>query len=207
MNTPRGGAGAGPAGRDDTGFMLLETVVSLGIISVVMAGVSMFFLQSTALTRKQADTQAAAQIAMAAVERAALLPGSAVLAGRSEQDVARQAQEPVPGAEAYLQQTKLIWEDPDVATSATPVLPTSKEPVLVGGRPSKFWRTWYVGVCWQRTSEGACVVVPPALQAGRIKMYRIIVAVTWSSKDCPKGQCSHVATTLTIHDQEDPTFQ
>ncbi len=194
-----------PAERDDAGFMLLETLLALTIISVVMASVSMFFLQSTVVTRKQADSQAAAQIAMAAVERATLLPGGAVLTGRSEQDVANQWR--APGVDVYLQHTQLAWEEPDVAAAATQALPTTVDPVLVGGDPSKFRRSWYVGVCWQPVNEGACVVVPEALRAGRIKMYRIIVAVTWSSKDCPGGLCSHVATTLTIHDQEDPTFQ
>ncbi len=205
MSTAERGPGAPAAGRDDAGFMLLETLLALTIISVVMAGVSMFFLQSTAVTRKQADSQAAAQIAMAAVERATVLPGSAVLTGRSEQDVVNQWR--APGVDAYLQHTQLVWENSDVAGAATQALPTTVDPVLVGGGPSKFRRSWYVGVCWQPVSQGACVVVPPALQAGRIKMYRIVVAVTWSSKDCSGGLCSHVATTLTNYDQEDPTFQ
>lgn len=185
--------------------MLLETLLALTIISVVMASVSMFFLQSTAITRKQADSQAAAQIAMAALERATLLPGSAVLTGRSQQDVVNQWR--APGVDTHLQHTQLAWEDPGVAAAAPQALPTTVDPVLVGGGPSKFRRSWYVGLCWQPPRRGACVVVPPALQAGRIKMYRIIVAVTWSSKDCSGGLCSHVAATLTIHDQQDPTFQ
>lgn len=193
------------AERDDAGFMLLETLLALTIISVVMASVSMFFLQSTAVTRKQADSQAAAQIAMAAVERATVLPGSAVLTGRSEQDVVNQWR--APGVDEHLQRTQLAWESADVATAAPQALPTTVDPVLVGGEPSKFRRSWYVGVCWQPVNGGPCVVVTSALQAGRIKMYRIIVAVTWSSRDCSGGLCSHVATTLTIHDQEDPTFQ
>jgi type II secretory pathway pseudopilin PulG len=197
--------GAHPADRDDAGFMLLETLLALTIISVVMASVSMFFLQSTAVTRKQADGQAAAQIATAAVEKASLLPGSAVLTGRSQQDVVSQWR--APGVDAHLQHTELVWENPDVAAAASQALPTTVDPVLLGGDPTKFRRSWYVGVCWQPVNGGACVVVAPALQAGRIKMYRIIVAVTWSSKDCSGGLCSHVAATLTIHDQEDPTFQ
>ena len=195
---------APPAERDDAGFMLLETLLALTIISVVMASVSMFFLQSTAVTRKQADSQAAAQIAMAAVERATLLPGRAVLAGRSEQDVLNQWR--APGVDVHLQHTELAWESSSVA-AAPQALPTTVDPVLVGGEPSKFRRSWYVGVCWQPVNGGPCVVLPSALQAGQIKMYRIIVAVTWSSRDCSGGLCSHVAATLTIHDQEDPTFQ
>lgn len=196
------------SGRDDDGFTLLETLVSIAVIGVVMAGLGLFVLQTEATSRRQADGQTAAQLTAAAMERVSQLAGAAVLHGRTEAAVRAQWQAPAPGVGAYLDPaaTEPVWEDP-AAPAVSVALPTEPQPVPVAGGPSKFSRSWYVGACWQPRFAGGCAVVPAADRAGRVSMYRVVVAITWPSKDCPDNLCSYVTATLVGADLDDPTFQ
>jgi prepilin-type N-terminal cleavage/methylation domain-containing protein len=194
----------GPRRRDD-GFTLVETVVALGLIGVVMAALVSFFVQSTAVRRKQADMQGAAQAAMAAMERVSLLTGRSVLQGRSDAAVAAQWAAPAPGVGAYLDPAKTdrAWDESGAPEAALPTVP---QPVTVGGQPSRYRQSFYVGRCWQPLRAGECVVVPEADRAARIPMYRVVVAVTWNSKDCAASLCSYVTAVLIGANAADPTF-
>ncbi|GAA0814091.1 type IV pilus modification PilV family protein [Spirilliplanes yamanashiensis] len=195
-------------GRDDDGHTLLETLVSLGILATVLAALTLFYLASTAATRRQADAQAATQLAVSGMERVSLLTGAALLAGRTEQAVRQQVR--APGVDAYLDpaKTALVWQDPAATggPAAALSLPTSPQPVLVGGAPTKFRQSWYVGECWRPASGGDCVVVPADQRAGRVHLYRVVVAVTWPSRDCPGGTCAQVTAMLRAPGSADPTF-
>jgi type II secretory pathway pseudopilin PulG len=192
----------------DRGFMLLELIVSVAITAVVMASLTVFFVQSTMSVRKHSDQQAATQFAVASMEYVSLLSGSTVLLGRTKADVLGQWRS--PGAAGYLDPavTELAWEDPGTpAASTVPGLPTTAQTITVGGAPTKFQRHWYVGQCWQATSGGDCVVVPDAARATLVPMYRIVVSIVWRSRDCAAGQCEYVAALLTEQQIEDPVFE
>jgi prepilin-type N-terminal cleavage/methylation domain-containing protein len=201
-----------PAGRGgnhsgDRGSTLLELVVTLSIVGVVMTSLTALYVHSTAVQRKQSDMQVAAQFAVAAMERVSLLPGSTLLVGRSQQAVVNQWR--AVGVDAFVNQTttQLAWQAP--GTSAPPGvegLPTTAEAIKVNGTPTKYQRHWYVGLCWQPRTGGDCVVVPAAQQATRVPMYRVVVAITWRSKDCGGDTCQYVSAMLTERQLEDPTF-
>jgi type II secretory pathway pseudopilin PulG len=190
----------------DDGFTMLEALISLGIIGTVMASLMLFFVQSSATTAYQADSQAATQVAAAAMERVSLLPGDALLAGRTKAEVLGQWR--APGVEPYLatSRTELTWQDPTAnpVTSAQS-LPTTARTALIGGLASKFRESFYVGVCSQPPGAGDCTAVP-ATQQGRIPMYRVVVAVTWTAKQCPASACSYVTAMLVEQDLTDPMF-
>jgi prepilin-type N-terminal cleavage/methylation domain-containing protein len=191
----------------DNGYTMLETLVSLAIITIMLTVLAGFYMQSTATNRRQADTQGATQYAVTAFERVSLLPGGALITGRTEHAV--RSQERAPGVEAYLDpsKTRLVWQAADATDPPTALsLPTHPEPVTVDGVPSKFRQSWYVGDCWRPADGGDCVVATPQQQANRIRMYRIIVAVTWPSRDCAAGVCSYIAAMLTSTNSADPTF-
>ena len=192
--------------RADDGYTLVEVLVSIGVIGVVMAALGLFFLQTTAAGRKQSDAQTAAQLTMAAMERVSLLNGAALVQGRTQTAV--QAQWWAPGVEAYLGagKTELVWSDAPAAPGAA-VLPTAPDPVFIAGSASKFSRSWYVGACWQPRRAGECVAVPVSHRPGLVPMYRVVIAVTWRSKDCAADLCSYATATLVGADQQDPTFQ
>ncbi|GAA0807852.1 type II secretion system protein [Spirilliplanes yamanashiensis] len=191
--------------RRDDGYTLVEVLVSIGVVGVVMAALGLFFLQTTTAGRRQADEQTAAQLTMAAMEQVSLLNGAALLQGRTQAAV--QAQWRAPGVEAYLAagETELVWSAEPAGPGAA-ALPTAPEPVLIAGSPSKFSRSWYVGACWQPRRAGECVVVPASQRPSRVPMYRVVIAVTWRSKDCASGLCSYTTATLVGAEQQDPTF-
>jgi prepilin-type N-terminal cleavage/methylation domain-containing protein len=148
------------AGRDEAGFTLVEVLVSVALVAATMAALAVFFGASTSAARHHGDLQRATQFAVAAVERVAQADGPAILAGRTQAAVTSQPQ--VPGVAGYLtgQQMVLVWADRN-APATTPLLPTTPQPVTVGGTATKFTRSWYVGKCWQPVGGGRCTVVPP----------------------------------------------
>ena len=63
----------------DNGFVLLETLVAISLISVVMAAFTTFFVNSVAFTSQQRATQAATMIANSAVDTIRAAPPSDLL--------------------------------------------------------------------------------------------------------------------------------
>jgi prepilin-type N-terminal cleavage/methylation domain-containing protein len=183
----------------DDGFGLLETIVAVAIISVTMASLTLFLIRSTKATNLQADYQSATQLASVAMEDVSQFPGEALLAGRPHNAVAGQWQ--APGVAPYLANTQLAWDhtmtdsQPSAEPAALPIAPTAIT--------AKFQKTVYIGTCWQPRSGGDCGAVQ---QATQVEMFRVIVAVTWSSQDCQNAVCSYVTAMRAAHDLTDPTF-
>ena len=69
--------------RRDAGFTLLEVLVSISVVTVVLAAVTTFFVRGMAVTSQQRDRQVAIQLANAAMERARSIRGYDVVAGRA----------------------------------------------------------------------------------------------------------------------------
>jgi type II secretory pathway pseudopilin PulG len=188
--------------HEDGGFTLLETVVSLGILAAVMSAMTIFFVRSSTVTRQQSDYQAATQAATVAMERVNLLHGVGLVAGRGEQQVRTQWQSAPPEVGKFIRDTQPAWQDPPVWHLAV-WLSTDPQPVTVTGAPRKFSASWYVGYCWRAASSDVCDGVEAAAS---LPMYRVVVAVTWSSKDCSGGRCVYAMAALFPRDVEDPTF-
>ena len=69
-----GARGRSPVGGDDSGFVLLESIVVIGLITIVMAAFTTFFVGAITSTNHQRARQAAAQIANSGVETMRGLP-------------------------------------------------------------------------------------------------------------------------------------
>ena len=186
--------------------MMLELAIAVSVVAIVMGSLTALFVDATATVRKQSDAQVAAQFAVAATERVSLLSGETLLLGRTRTAVLGQYR--APGVDAYLDptRTQLTWQAAGASAAAVQGLPTAAETITVNGAPTKYQRHWYVGLCWQLRTGGECTVVPAAQQASRIPMYRVVVAVTWTSKDCSAARCAYVAAMLAEREITDPTF-
>lgn len=162
--------------RDD-GFTLVETLTSIVLIGLVMAGLTSFYLKTVAATWSQSQIQAANQVASTAMERVMQLPGDALLTGRPACLVAEQWSPTVdgtpplpPGMSRYLA-TMSPKGDPsldtlvcptgtllsDLLTSTTQLakeaLPTEAvATVKVDGNMLKYTTDYFVGLCWQQRS-------------------------------------------------------
>ena len=193
-------------GRTDQGFTLLETMVSLAIVGTVMASLAVFFVRSATTQHHQADAQVAVQLAASGMDYVSQLPADNILLGRTQAAV--QAEWQAPAAAGYLDATKTqpAWQDPTLPASAVQGLPTTPEAIQLttGATPYKRW--WYVGVCWQPKTGGDCTVVATALQSLYVKMYRVVVAVTWAAPDCATSLCQYASAMLTESSLDDPTW-
>ncbi|MEV4640931.1 type II secretion system protein [Actinoplanes sp. NPDC049548] len=195
----------------DEGFSLLETVVAIGLVGIVMASAIVFFVGSQVSLRRQADLQAAVQIAAGSMDYVSQLTGKNVLLGRTKSLVDEQVKDMVPGVEVYFDKdqhiTKLAYENPADATSSDlKPLSTKGETVLVSSIATPYERSYYVGRCWQKKNGGLCDA-PDSPPSDAVPMYRVVVAVTWPSPQCPAGKCHYVAAMLTEVDTVDLTWK
>ncbi|MEV8503437.1 type II secretion system protein [Actinoplanes sp. NPDC051475] len=198
----------------DDGFSLVETIVALGIVGAVMTSVVIFFVGSGGVLRRQADSQAAVQLAAGAMDYASQLPGENLMLGRTQTAVETQlATAKAAGWRAsevgvYVDDalTAPAYQDPGQSTtSSIKTLPTTAEAVKIDGDTTPYERWWFVGRCWQPKSGGACT--NPANHDGLIAMLRIVVAIKWPSPDCPGGRCEYATAMLTEADLDDPTWK
>ncbi|MBM2618926.1 type II secretion system protein [Actinoplanes sp. LDG1-06] len=191
----------------DDGFTLLETMVALAIVGTVMAALSLFFIRTSTVQHRQADTQVAAQIAANSLDFVSQLPGENVLLGRTQAAV--QSQWQAPGTSVYLDSTRTdLTQAFDTTSPASTLqgLPTAPETIQLTDDTPAYQRWWYVGRCWQAKTGGDCTVVSTLLRPTRIEMFRIVVAITWTAPDCANRQCSYVTTMLAESSLDDPIW-
>jgi hypothetical protein len=175
----------------------------MAVISMLMASMSTFFVQSMSLTAYQRTKQAAVRVADDAVELVRALPGTALADGRDEATTVQQWSAPVPGVAAHLGGMAMAFDRP-APTGTAPTLPfgdPAGAPVKLNG--VDYLRHWYVGRCWQATPNAACA---PTAAAGAVPFFRVVVAVTWSQQRCPSGRCSHITATLVSSEPDDAVF-
>ena len=190
-----------PDPSGDAGFTLIEVIVGLLLMTIAMAVATTFFISSMSLTGRQNGKQAAVQVAQDALELARSIKPTAILTGRG--DCASQPTQCTPVASVavpYLDLTLasdagLRWDRP---TGTAPLPTTGKSVTSSGITYSEHWYT----KCWHLVDGTACTGSEPA---GTVDMVRIVVAVTWSSGNCPGGQCGYAGATM-ISASGDPLF-
>lgn len=186
----------------DDGFTLVETMVSVFVISVVMAALSAFFVSSASLTNQQGATQAATQLAADATSKAHNMKGSDLADGRDAMSSHTQWNNPVTGVAPYLVDMAEAWDaTAAVGAGATAVLPTSAKTTLVN--TVSYQTNWYLGKCWQPLGGGDCIKTQTV---GYATFYRVVVAVTWRSRTCASSTCNFVTSTLVSNEAHEPMF-
>jgi len=230
MNVP-GFSAAG--GRRDGGFTLVEALLSITMISIVGATLTLFYVKASVSTALQSQAQLANQIASAAMEQVSQLPGDALVAGRPACLMTAQwaqTSPPVPAGVSKFFTSMSPAADQRLASLVCPVgsalqalltsqakveaLPTQeKVPIKVNDFELNFTKSFYVGLCWQNRGTGYACVKPnlATVPAGMVPMLRVVVAVTWESARCPLNsdgvrRCAYVTDTLVHLDLIDPTF-
>ena len=196
----------------DAGFTLIETLLSVSVIAIVMAGLTALFTNTLSVGNRQDLRQTAIQLASDGLDRARALRGSIVFQGRDDKSSTAQwakaqsdldaAGNPLPGIAAYLDDMTLVSDDlavDDAGTTA--ILSTWPSPTLVGG--VRYDRSWYVGSCGQPVEGGLCDKPQPQ---GYVPFYRVVVAVTWPDQKCADHVCSFMAATLVSAASTEPVF-
>jgi hypothetical protein len=163
---------------------------------VVLLTLTLSFTRTMSLSRYQGEQQHAVQLATDAMEQMRALPGSALAAGRDADGVQEQLRA-VPAATAlgrYLADMEPVVDPLAAAGSGvTAALPTAARTVRLDGVP--FEQSWYVGRCWQAAGGGPCSLAGRTLPAP-VQLLRVVVAVSWTAKDCAGDACTFYTSTL-----------
>jgi prepilin-type N-terminal cleavage/methylation domain-containing protein len=204
----------------DGGFTLIEVLVSVAMIGMVMASVTAFFVSSMRMTQRQGQQQTAARLILDGVEKARSLRGPALVSGRQACSVVTCASAVATGAAAFLSSpstsSAVRIDSADVSPKLpVPVVPQStdyppgpaKDAMVLAGSlfeldGIQYLRNFYIETCRQSAGGGLC----DQTVANPILYYRVVVAVTWRTKECPSGVCSEVTPTLVSSNTADPTF-
>ncbi|HEY0002332.1 MAG TPA: LamG-like jellyroll fold domain-containing protein [Actinoplanes sp.] len=193
-----------PALDDDSGFTLLETIVSIFVVSVVMTSLTMFFVRSVGLTAYQGNLQTATQLAATASSKVRSMNGALLTAGRDANSVQQQWTTGSGDVKAapYLSGMVPVWDTlaaNGLGTSAP--LPTTAQPVRVNG--VTFEQNFYVGACWQLASGGACTTTQDSV---RVPFFQVLISIVWSNKQCAGARCSYLTSTLVSSQAGEPLF-
>ncbi|MDQ6851865.1 MAG: putative Ig domain-containing protein, partial [Actinomycetota bacterium] len=197
----------------DGGFILLESVIAISVITVIMSAVGAEFVNGLISTSQQRTQQVAVQVADSAVEQIRALHASDLIVGRDSASVTNQLSVAQSSTAWASVQPWLSKMDPAVDASAaagsgaTAALPTSAVPQ----KPANvsYAVNNYLG--WCAVAAGTTDCVAPSAITGFpapavTKFIRAVVAVTWSSSRCGSNACTYVTSTLVSADS-DPTFR
>lgn len=206
---------AGTAGhpyRDDGGFTLVEMLMSLMLMSIVMAASAPFLVNSLGTVAMSRTQQVAVQVATDAIEQVRALRGSSLLLGRGEARSTAQWAAAPSEVRPYLDAVKLAW-DPELTDPASTLgdqaaVSTATQSIALGG--GTYDRTIYVGQCVQQagSADGSCTDPDdpdPDPDSDDAPFFAVVVSVTWKHAACTAGRCGYVATTL-VSAAMDPTF-
>src|SRR5436305_13090179 len=96
--TRRGDAG-------DGGFILLESMIAITLITLIAAALGTFFVNGVASTNQQRARQFATQVAATALERLRSIPASDLKTGRDQHSVTDQFNAASPAVNAWIDPT------------------------------------------------------------------------------------------------------
>ena len=182
--------------RSEGGFTLVEVIVTLGLISTLMAALGAFFTSSMQAGRGQSQIQTATRLAQAGMEQARGYGGAALLYGRAQCGTCLDATAYDGG---YLSDT-VLWDAK--VTGATPTVPYDEQPQTFTVNGLTYYRYWFVGKCWQAATGGLCTTTSTL----PVAMVRLVVGVNWLDSRGPSSLCVQAATGLFSADPADPVF-
>lgn len=190
---------AGSASAED-GFVLLESIVSIGLIVIMMAGLTSFFVSVTGVTNVLRGKQTAAMLADQAIDRIRAMQPTDTYAGRTTAAVnAEWLAAPTAVAAALVNMTKMS----DDSGSPTKLAISSTQTM----NGITFTATNYLGSCAVPVAptDGTNCTNSWPNTVSVANYLRVVVGVTWTDKRCTNGVCSYVTTTLLSTDS-DPDF-
>jgi type II secretory pathway pseudopilin PulG len=218
MRSPRGNRRSqGEGTPDDDGFVLLESIIAISLITIIMSALAVFFLNTVASATQQRNRVGAIQLANSTVENLRSRDASAktLLAGRDTSSVATQfgaGTAPTAGqATSAPVQSWLTEMDYGTAvdtaatggSGATATIPTSPTSQVMG--KITYLTNQYLGYCYL-TTTGSNTDCVEANNGSTIQYLRAVVAVAWNGAHCNTVSCTYVTSTL-ISPTSDPTFQ
>jgi type II secretory pathway pseudopilin PulG len=188
------------AAQREGGFILLESVIAISLITVIMGAVGAEFVTNLAETSHDRLTTTAVQIADSAVDEIRALHPSDLITGRDKTSVQSEyrALSAYPAVSPWLNSTAAdrAYDNTVTKGGSTATIPTVGTTQQIAG---KTFTTWEYLECTSASTSGSCA------SNGTVNYVRVIVAVLWPESLCPAGTCSYVTTTE-VNLDSDPTF-
>ena len=187
------------ARQDEEGFILLESMIAISLITVILAALGTFTLNSIALTNQLRARQAAAQIATSAMASLGAVPASDLVTGRDPSSVSVQfTAAPASVGPSLAEMSQVSDSTASAGAGATATISTS--PVAQILNNITFSVNTYLGRCSTQATSTDCL----ATGAG-VEQLRAVVAVTWKGQGCGSSSCVYVSSTL-VNQDDDPVF-
>ncbi len=186
------------ASGEDRGVSLIETVITLGIVFLVMGPVATFLARGVNLTADNEHRQVATTLAASTLEYARSLPTVKLIDGRTTAQVQAQIALAPTGA-AWIEGDPLAVHGPD----APAALPLSDSTQQVAGTP--YLVRTFVSLCYPTGgASNVCTAAPTAQRP----LYRVTASVRWDfgAGGCDTGGCEVLVNTLLDADPSDPLF-
>ena len=180
----------------DDGFLLLESIISISLIVIVMAGITNFFVSITSLTGQLRTRQGAVMYADNTVDRIRAMQPSDTYIGRTSTAVSSEFSHAPSQVTSFLSQMSQVSDN----SGASPKLAMTSQQ---GG----YTATNYIGSCMiplAAANGTACLASYPNT-VSVAAFLRVVVAVTWSNTHCSNSTCAYVTDTLLSRDS-DPNF-
>jgi type II secretory pathway pseudopilin PulG len=196
---------------------LLEMMVALTLVTVVMAALTVLFVNTMASTSHLRSKQVATSIASSAVDKARGLGALGSESGRDSSSVTTQfagfattpvqswltTMTPATDGTATAGQGTVAC-DPTNPTGRCADLPTVPVTQTVNGK--SFSTSSLVGTCWRAgTDTSGTQACDTTKASGDIQYFRVVVAVSWSDTACASDTCYFI-TAILLNGQTDPTF-
>jgi hypothetical protein len=188
-------------GKDDEGgFVLLESLISISLLTVIMAALTTFFITASDSTASERARQTAVQLSDTEMDLLhGIEPGDLPL-GRSSALANAQFAAASSTVSPWLTTMNAATD----TTTTTLTVPMSVTTTVAG---TTYTTANYLGWCYLPTNPSVgtdCTNTAAASSAG-IKYLRAVVSVVWSARGCPSRTCTYVNATL-LSTADDPTF-
>lgn len=188
--------------------MLLESLVTIALITVIMTALTTFFITAMSSTARQRSQQAATQIANSAVEQVRGLGAGGAVSGRDSGSVNTQFDGPLATSARVQPWLAAMNRASDPAAPAgrggTAALPTVASPQVVNG--ITYQVNYFLGWCFRSRADAAAATACTATgPTGALQYVRAVVAVEWTDKSCTGGNCVQLTETL-LNGASEPTF-
>lgn len=185
----------------EDGFILLESLIAISLITVVMGALASLTLNVVTGTTELRARQGATQLATSAMATIGSVPATDLLTGRDSASVASQfsAASGTPVAPWLTAMSQVSDPAAAAGAGATAAIATSPTTQTLNGVAYRV--STYLGSCALRDAGSTDCVVGGTETAH----LRAVVAATWSGRGCRAGTCSYVTATL-VNTAADPVF-
>jgi Tfp pilus assembly protein PilV len=196
----------------DEGYVLLESIISITLITVIMAALGVFFTTTIRSSSHLRRDQSAAQLADSAVEQVRSIDPTSVVSGRDSASVSTENGAAPAAVTSNWLNTMTAVSDPNApagagqvrcpSASSCALLPTVAVSTTLNGQA--YATNYYVGSCYRaQTSPGTDCT--PTGSSGYIKYLRVVVSVSWPETSCSNNLCLYVTSTF-VDPSSNPIF-